>query len=829
MGIAGFVVLTLVCLLLMIPLRSGFLDSSSKIAQLSANNASNNLAELINGSANVIRAYSGMIEIMTESEIIPDEKKREWLLAQMAMIIKKEKKMSNLWSIFEPNALDGMDSFFVNQKGSNSQGIFAPCFADGKLTVSEISNESAIYKQMKATGREMITEPYLGEVNGKQVQRISMINPITVKGKFIGVVGTDFYTNDLNELIASLNLNTSGKLVTDKGTIAVHRYPERIGTQVEHGNREILDKLLEGKMFEGMYYFEGTDVYKVYNPIQLGENVKPWFYAVDVPKDEIYAQARKTVAYLIIYCIIGVLLITLAGGILIRSMLKDITSVTGIIHQLSLGNSNVHIDSHSHKDEIGKMKNELSKLVGGLKRTADFAHSIGEGNLNAEYQTLSGDDVLGNSLLEMRHSLHKAEKEQLMRTKEEEQRNWGTAGLAKFAEILRHNNDNLEVLSYNIISNMVKYLDANQGGIFLLNEDEHEADKVLEMKACYAFDRKKFTEKQIHPGEGLVGTCYLEGESIYITDVPNNYITITSGLGNANPRAVLICPLKLNDEILGVIELASFQEIEPYQYEFVQKVSQSIAATISSVRINIRTERLLTKTKLQAEEMANQEEELRQNMEEMLATQEEMRRHEDELNETLEKMKVMVADGEHFKDKVHWYEALLDAFIESPISVTDMDKNVTFLNQAALTILGKTREEVIGKKCGCVWGVDICKDERCGIEYLKRGLGKSVFNVGDAIFTTDASYIKDRNGNNIGHIEVVANITETIHKSEYNKKEVEKLAANIAKMAEGDIDCDFTVVQPNEYTQDEYKHYSAISSNLEQVRNTIKNLLSNSK
>ena len=363
----------------------------------------------------------------------------------------------------------------------------------------------------------------------------------------------------------------------------------------------------------------------------------------------LYTNENHIFSNLIVCCLIGVVLITLAGAILIRSILRDVTGVTGIIRQLSLGNINLHIDGHRNQDEIGKMKNELCKLVERLKHTADFARSIGEGNLNAEYRLLSDDDVLGNSLLGMRQSLQTAEKEQLKRAKEEEQRNWGTAGLAKFAEILRRDNDILEALSHNVISNMVKYLGANQGGIFILNDAEREDDKVLEMKACYAFDRRKFAEKQIHPGEGLVGTCYQEGESIYITEVPDGYINITSGLGDASPRAVLICPLKVNDEILGVVELASFREIEPYQLEFVQKVSESIAATISAVRVKIRTERLLTQTKLQAEEMANQEEELRQNMEEMQATQEEMRRREDELNEALERMKEMMTSGEQYK------------------------------------------------------------------------------------------------------------------------------------------------------------------------------------
>ncbi|MBN1414953.1 MAG: GAF domain-containing protein [Bacteroidales bacterium] len=289
-------------------------------------------------------------------------------------------------------------------------------------------------------------------------------------------------------------------------------------------------------------------------------------------------------------------------------------------------------------DEVGQMSKALNLLIKGLTNIFGFSMEIGKGNFDSHFTPLSDEDVLGHSLVEMRNELKKASEEDKKRKEEDDQRNWASQGLAKFSDILRKGSNDLEEFSYEIISQLVKYTSSNQGGMYIINDNDKN-DIYIEMKACYAFDRRKYLQKQIRVGEGLVGRCYQEKEKIYLTEIPNDYIKITSGLGDDNPRALLIVPLIYNDVLYGLVELASFKTIPEYVIEFIERVGESIAATISSVKSNIKTTYLLEQSQQQAEEMSAQEEEMRQNMEELRATQEQSARREEELHREVEELR----------------------------------------------------------------------------------------------------------------------------------------------------------------------------------------------
>jgi PAS domain S-box-containing protein len=258
-----------------------------------------------------------------------------------------------------------------------------------------------------------------------------------------------------------------------------------------------------------------------------------------------------------------------------------------------------------------------------------FTKKLNHGEFDAPVE-FDQNSELGRSILKLREYLVKSRQEEQARVEEEKKRSWVVDGMAKFGEILRLNNDNLEKLSYEIISNLVKYLNANQGGFFLL-EDSDPADKHFVQAAAFAYDRRRLVRKRVELNDGLIGACAFEKESIFMTDIPDSYVSITSGLGGANPHCLLIVPLIADGDVLGVIELASFNMLKKHEVDFVEHLSEAISSTIKNVKVTSHTVTLLEQSKYQAEQLLMQEEEMRNTIEQLHAIQEESAKKSTEL------------------------------------------------------------------------------------------------------------------------------------------------------------------------------------------------------
>ena len=310
---------------------------------------------------------------------------------------------------------------------------------------------------------------------------------------------------------------------------------------------------------------------------------------------------------------------------------------------------------------------EKLKLIGyKINEAAGLIAKIGGGQEIGELTHLQEKDQIRVALVEMHDKI-------INYNDQERKRNWVVEGVARFSEILRQNYENEFDMGFDIISAIVRYVDCNQGGFFIVNEDE-EGKPFLELTASYAYDGRKYTEKSIYPGQGLLGQSMLERETTYITKVPDQYINITSGLGEATPRNLIIIPLLLNEEYCGAIELASFSTLEDYQIEFLEKVGENIAAYVSSRKINANTQKLLQQSQTLTEELRSREEEMRQNLEELSATQEEMQRKQTELNGVFHAIDTTMGMVEF-----------------------GMDGKVLAVNESLLNIYGFVQKEVVGK------------------------------------------------------------------------------------------------------------------------------------
>lgn len=219
------------------------------------------------------------------------------------------------------------------------------------------------------------------------------------------------------------------------------------------------------------------------------------------------------------------------------------------------------------------------------------------------------------------------------KNEQEKVQNWIVQGLAYFGDIISKHKGSLQDLSEAILSNLIKYVSAQQGCMAIAMNDDDET--YLKITSTYATNKERTKSDRIEIGQGLIGATFADREKKYLTNVPINYIKVESGLGGTQNVRLVILPLKTDTDIYGVIELAFITDVNEVTHEFLDKLASIIALNINAATLNDKTQMLLQQSKEQTEELRAQEEEMRQNMEELEATQEEQRRREIELQQKL--------------------------------------------------------------------------------------------------------------------------------------------------------------------------------------------------
>lgn len=394
---------------------------------------------------------------------------------------------------------------------------------------------------------------------------------------------------------------------------------------------------------------EGYEEYNKDNTFGISErkivfvkqyNKKGWILGVEQNQTELdmfidkkIESLNKTTQFFIYRSLILTIFLVAVATTLIYLQIINITrNIRQLRKQLIniIEGEQIEKNEISRKDEIGEMGVTLNQFVDKVKSYIHFAEELEKRNLDYEYNLSSKNDKIGLAFKAVQETLRKSNKEEQRRKEENRLNEWINNGVSKFNDILRKRSDSIEVLSDTILTFLIKYLDANQGGLFILNDETEQPQ--LELVASYAYNRRKFIEKTVEVGENLLGACVLEKSTINIGNLPNNYIEITSGLGTANPTNLLLVPLISDNKVLGVVEMASFTIFANHHVEFVERIAENMASTLGAVHINNQTQKLLEKSRLQAEEMEHKEAELKENVKELRKIYEESQQKESEIN-----------------------------------------------------------------------------------------------------------------------------------------------------------------------------------------------------
>jgi len=341
----------------------------------------------------------------------------------------------------------------------------------------------------------------------------------------------------------------------------------------------------------------------------------------------------------VIWLSAGGMIVSLILGIIHNVWLKKpLKRIRDLVVKLTKGNI-PSFNASKAADEIGDLERNLEKHVSNLREIVAFSRSMATGDFTGRFEKLSNGDELGVALLSLKDSLMESISDSESRRIEEESRTWSAQGMAKFSSLFRETEDNLHDLSRVLMKELVEYTEADVGTLFITMDQEKEKGQLLELYGSYAFDREKYVHRSFYFGEGLVGRAAVEKELIYVTDLPPDYIKIRSGLGEDVPSSILLTPVMLDNNVLGVIELASLGEIPHHQIEFIRQLGDALATTLAKVKANLQAKKLFEQTKKQAEELASQEKVFKQNMEQLEKAQNENALREKKLLKEIETMR----------------------------------------------------------------------------------------------------------------------------------------------------------------------------------------------
>jgi CheY-like chemotaxis protein/signal transduction histidine kinase/HAMP domain-containing protein len=266
------------------------------------------------------------------------------------------------------------------------------------------------------------------------------------------------------------------------------------------------------------------------------------------------------------------------------------------------GQANVSGVAGTWKDLTENVNQLAANLTNQMRAIGEVATAVTRGDLSRSIQVEARGEVsyLKDNINEMIRNLKET-------TQKNAQQDWLKTNLARFTRLLQGQRD-LEAVTKLILSELAPLVSAHHGVFYMM--DSQDADARLRMIASYGYRSSRKLPTSFLPGEGLVGQCALEKTRIWLTDVPRDYIVVSSGLGSAPPTNIVVLPILFEQQVKAVIEIASLDRFTETHLSFLDQLMESIGVVLNTIEANSRTESLLTQSQSLAQELQQTNQEL---------------------------------------------------------------------------------------------------------------------------------------------------------------------------------------------------------------------------
>lgn len=350
--------------------------------------------------------------------------------------------------------------------------------------------------------------------------------------------------------------------------------------------------------------------------------------AATVYASEIYDRnSTRVILFLCVITAIGLIYLV------IKNIANHLFELQEAARKIALGYTNIALPTFA-KDDLGAVARSIRKIDLSNQELAKAADEIGKENYSVQILAKGPHDLLGNALANMKNSLER-------HAKKDKTEIWIQSGESTINSLLIGRSE-LKEFGLDVLKALVDYLEAAIGTYYI----GHHGKTFELLSSIGVADRAQLPQK-ISAGETLLGKAILEQKSVLLTDFPSDYLQIRTSLGTSRPQWVLVIPLIHENQVEGIIEIASINPMPDAAITFADSIAKNVGAAIHAIKSRIRLKELLEETQAQAEELQAQQTELENlNVEleaqanKLQASEEELRVQQEELLESNQELEI---------------------------------------------------------------------------------------------------------------------------------------------------------------------------------------------